>query len=349
MTITRIIEESFELGGTQWDDFDKWVPVDGVPSYSSSAYTGTYCSSILLSGEGVFHRIDSAISQIRMAMMFKITVSAADTPSLIFLGSGDLSTLALHIYYTAATHTWSVYAGATQLGTFVLNVEDNTWRHIGVDFLVHASTGWCSVYIDGVDQLGYTGQTNQGASDFDLIGFGPISNTYDGWNSLYVDDFYADESTGEVAPATLNLKRFYPLALDGTGNYAQWHGDDGDQTNNYLRISTTSSINSLISTGLIESATSGHRDSWTLAATTASITGASVIPAVIASMWVQRRAVTGVQVKAFFRHSSTDSDSAAITPGIGYSPIGVRFPLDPSGAAWTKTVIDAMEMGIKFE
>lgn len=347
MSITRIFQEGFEIN--DWDSFAPWIAVGVRPTYFTSVkYTGNNSSKFTGTALAMYIREDTPIAQMRAGLMFLVS-GATNTPGLFVLSSGTIDNPVLMIYYNASTNTWYAYAGATELGNFVLDVEDSTWRHFGIDFKADASAGWCYIYIDGVAALSYSGKTDYGDSDFDLIGIGGINATYDNWATVYIDDFYVDNSTGEGAAAPLTLKRFYPLSLNGTGNYSQWHGDDGDQVSNYARIDVRTLLSSILFDGMIESQTSGHRDSWTLAAT-AGISGASTIPAVITWMWAQRRSVTdGVQITPFFRHSSTDDDGTPQTPIIGTGIMWERFTTDPSSAAWTVAVIDDLEMGIKFE
>lgn len=351
MTITRIFQEAFEIASADWYRINPWKVVDSNPGYTvSSQYTGNSAALFTSTLEGAVSVITSAISQMRAGMMFLVSSSAGTSSGIFFLGSGDLATPVLNIYYNDTTTTWYVYAGATELGNFSLDVGDNTWRHIGIDFKADASSGWCYVYIDGVAQLSYTGQTNQGASTFNLFGIGPVSSSYSGWSNLFIDDFYIDNTTGESSPVPAPKKRFFPLDPDGNGAYSQWYGTDGDQTNNYALIEyvTASSVNNLRFDGMLESKTSGHRDSWTLEATPVDITVSDDIPAVVIDTFAQTRD-WNQQARLFTRHSSTNDDSDASTPQAEHGHYWARFATDPSGNSWTKTVLDALEIGIKFE
>jgi len=348
MAITRIYQESFDFLYSDWELLSPWITVESSPGTNSSGYTN-YSAAFTSTAEGAYIPLDSAISQARAAFMFKLS-SSADSQTGIFwledLGGNNV----LDIWYNGSTHLWTVAANGTSLGTFTLDVTDNSWRHMGIDFKADASSGWAYVYIDGVAQVSYTGKTDYGNSDFDAIGIGPMSSTYGGWNFLYIDDFYADETTGEAAVTNPPLKRFYLLEPNGNGNYSQWYGSDGNQVNNYTLVDFGAGISNTISDGFVESATSTHRDSWTLDDSTGDISGATTIPAVIHQMFVLTRSVTdGITLTPFFRYSGTDDDGTSFTPPVHYANSWERFTTDPAGSAWGKTAIDALEMGVLFD
>ena len=351
MAITRITQEGFELFGSNWADQWNWIPLGTKPTVSGSGKaTGNYGASIGSITLGAYYKIDSAISQMRSALYAVLTTGAGTANSLFWLGTDGISNLALHLWYNDSTGLWTLDAGATTLGSFTLDIADSTWRHWGIDFKIDASSGWAYVYVDGVAKISYTGQTNQGASTFDSIGLGPISTSYDGWNVLFLDDFYVDESTGETSPSPVALRRFYPLIANASGNYSQWYGGDGDQTSNYLESNSVGYITGMI-TNFVESGTSGHRDSYALQnSSTHPDLATATIDAVIPTYYLRTRSISdSITVTPFLRYSSTNDDGTSVTPPVYNTTTWERFTLDPLGASWTTTAIDGLEVGILFD
>lgn len=274
--------------------------------------------------------------------------TSADT-EFFLLGDGGYSTPTIRIYYDDDTETWYVYAGATQLGTFVLDVADATWRHFGIDVKIDSSSGWCYVFVDGSALLSYTGKTDYGSIDFDRVCFGPTSATYDGWNSLFLDDLYIDETTGEGSPDLVPLKRFHPIAINGDGNYSQWYGSDGNQASNYQLVNDTLSQSAAVCrSDFIESSTSGHKDSWTLSDSGGAITTESQIDALIVVVYANTRTLDGSQIRPFLRYSGTDLAGNAVDAPVAIKHIAERFTSPPGGGSWSKTAVDGCEIGIEF-
>jgi len=314
---------------------------------------GGYAVTFNFLAEGSYRTLSSAISQGRGAMMVLLPVTGeftSDTPSLLTLGSGGLGTKALQIYYDSGS--WYVYAGATQLGTFTdTMVSTGNWFYFGVDFKIDAASGWCNVYFDGVAQLTYAGQTNQGSADFDTVCVGPDTSGQNWSSNMHIDSFYFDESTGEGAAACPPMSIFSIVSANGNGNYSDFVGSDGNSVNNYLLVddSLTTTLSNTM-TDYVEGVASGDQDSY---ATTGPVgdfnvmTEASTVLALRHCATALEESGATEQYRPFFRYSSTDDTGTLVDLGTSVDMYEERFLTKPGGGAWDYDSIDGMEIGVE--
>ena len=355
MAITRLLTESLSHRAS-------WVvsstPVDTQMSYLTSINGLIQYGSAagLISSEGMVWTLDSSIAQTMISVCISLPVGgpvSSDTPSMITLGDGGLGTKALTIYYDAGT--WEVYAGATQLGSFADTILYKDWVHWGIDFKIDASAGWCNIYFNGVAQLTYSGQTNQGASTFDTVCLGPDAAN-DNWNAwIEFVNFVMDDSTGEGAAAQPPLVILRPLNVADNGNYSDWTGQDGNQVNNYQMVDDSiaqGSVTTIMSTYVV-SATSGHQDSYQIADPHGAISGygyytdATNIAAVWETIIGIEEAGTTEQFKPFLRYSGTDLDGTPIDLSTSNMRYKESFPTPPGGGTWTEAIFSATEAGVE--
>lgn len=352
MTITRLLQSGYEMYA---DRFYYTTDVSTAASYLNGGVDSSITAvSIGVLVEGFYYTLTSAIAQCKLHVDVFIPSdgpSGSDTPSIITLASGTLATKALTIYYDSGS--WQVYAGATQLGSFTDTMRFKRWVNIGLDFKIDASSGWCYVYQDGQAVLSYTGQTNQGASNFDLVCLGPDA-AGDNWaDTSYLDNFYLDESTGEVSPACPLLSRFKMVQPAGNGNYSEWVGSDGNSVNNYLLVDDNNlSGGTTIMSDYVEGTTSGDQDSYAVddpnaASLYAGMTSQTEIPAVSHCSVGQEDTGTAEQFRPFLRYSGTDLTGTAVDLDTARDGVRERFTSPPGGGSWTYAIITATEVGIE--
>jgi hypothetical protein len=215
----------------------------------------------------------------------------------------------------------------------------NTWYHIGWTYKAHASTGFFSLYVDGVLKLTYSGNTGSG-----IVGtyFGGRNNT-SGWTgSAYFDDFYVDDTVGEAdaAPPAIELPW---LPISGAGSNTGWsvYGVGS----NYQAVDDSGAPNDL--TDFAFGTSSGLNDSYAVTNTTAGVTVPSgrSIAAVIPCAWAQRTdAASASTLKLGTLLSGTTVLGSAQTLPVGsFGMIQERQATKPGGGSWLTSDVDSME------
>jgi hypothetical protein len=209
----------------------------------------------------------------------------------------------------------------------------NTYYHIGVTFKANASTGFISVYLDGVQVLTYSGNTGTTISGFYVGGgigaFGTWSNT------AYIDDLYVDDTTGE-ADAPPSSLRFDWKSANGAGTATGLSVSAGT---NYQAVDDIP-VND--DTDYVYAASSGLKDYYTVADFT--LPAGYVVNALIPTSWARRTdAGTDSQWKLGTRLSGTDVIGSARSMGTSYGVLYERQTTKPGGGAWSESDVNSAE------
>jgi hypothetical protein len=214
------------------------------------------------------------------------------------------------------------------------------WKHFGIDAKIDPSAGWFDVYLNGASTpvMSWTGNT----------GSNPITSIrLTGWahlvlsGTVWLDDVYVDDTTGESSGTPPPIIRFYPLTMDGNGNYAQWVGSDADSTDNYLHVDEVPSSTA----DYVESDAADEFDSYTMTGIT--LDTGQTINAVIPAVDVMRAGTTE-EIALGTRLSSTDLiGSDQEPPGAAHQILSERQTTKPGGGAWTESDVNSAELVIK--
>lgn len=222
--------------------------------------------------------------------------------------------------------------------TATLNTT-NVWRHIGINAYANATTGFISVYVDGVLRLQFTGNTGTAFSGCYVGGRDSLANN--GWaNYVYVDDFYVDSATGE-ADVPPPLTRFSFLRANGAGTHTDWSVSGA--ASNYLAVDDTVP-NDL--TDYVYASAPAVVDSYALENTVGGVTvpAGYQIDAVILLDWAAKSdAGKATTVKLGSRLSATEVIGAAQALSTTFGPVMERQTTKPGGGAWTESDVDSME------
>jgi hypothetical protein len=216
----------------------------------------------------------------------------------------------------------------------------NTFYAIGVTAKADATTGFVSVYRDGVQIMTWTGNT--GTTITGVYYGGRTINTI-GWSgSFIVDDITIDDAVAEpdVAPSS---PRWAFLLVNAAGALANWTpsagsnfqnvddagANDGDATFNYVTAS-------------------GVKDALAIANTVAGTTvpAGFVIKSVVAGAIVRKSdAGFDSQIKLGIRDgSANESLGSAQTLPTTYGYKRQRFTTTPLGAAWSEAAVDGTQI-----
>lgn len=159
----------------------------------------------------------------------------------------------------------------------------------------------------------------------------------------YFDDLYYNDHTGSTFNGFDGPNRLQVLRSSGNGNSSQLTGSDGNSTDNYLLSDETTPNGD---TDYVESATSGHKDTY---ATGDTIASTNTILAVAIKQIVKRTDTDAKSIVGVVRISGTDYDHPTpIALGTAYTQVEFVWELSPAtAAAWTKSEVDGAEFGIK--
>lgn len=340
MTITRRDECGFELG-----DNDEVPTIGGSATVSGTKdKSGNY--SLRMSGEDYGRWDVAATRQLRMAAHFNHNGVSSGDPHLFSLRDSS-GTLIIGVRVDNGLSAFQIFnaAGTTiasgSIGAFS---AVDTWTHIGFDVLVNSSTGFASVYVDGVLSATITG-TNTGNSDVERVHVGG-ADSGEGWDTyLYADDFYVDDSTGEGSAAQLDDLRFVPLTPNGNGNYSEWDGSDGNSTDNYLLVDDIPPDDD---TTYITTDVDTEQDSFAM--TTYSLPAGFSFQAIIPVAYARKEdAGSSAGVSVFTRYSGTDDSGSKQSLTTSYAVVKERFTTQPGGGAWDQTSVDGLEVGVEHE
>ena len=248
-----------------------------------------------------------------------------------------------------ADGTLRAYCGATEVESASVTslLSENTWIHIGIDVKLDGSAGWVYVYVDGTEEIGFDGDTNDGAATLNRFVVGNSSG--DGtelWDTyIYYDDVYWNDTASEGAAALPTGYRYALITPNADGNYSQYTGSDGDQVNNYLMVDEIPPDDD---TTYVSDDTDQNRDSYNM--TTYSIPVGSSVASLIPIAKARKESVSSdYGMSLFTRLSSTNADGTKQTLGTGWGWIFERQTTDPGGGAWSQADIDGVEVGIIVE
>lgn len=214
----------------------------------------------------------------------------------------------------------------------------DTWYHIGITYKADASSGFFSVYLDGVEILTYSGNTG---TTINGVYVGGETTGTGGWSAeAYVDDFYLNDTVGE-SDAPPSSYRYLWSITDGAGASTNLTPNTGT---NYAAVDDTTPDDD---TTYVYATASGVKDSYTTANVTVPA-GHSVV-AVIPTAWARKTdSGTDSQWKLGTRASGgTEVLGSAQSLGTGYAIIWDRQTTEPGGAAWDETKVNASEAVIE--
>ncbi len=348
---TRLFQAGFELNSIAEFNSEITDPNSGgSPVISSTkAKTGTYSMrwQILTNGRG--WAFASNLAQLRAGFFVNHNGLSNASNSIAYLvrlpNAGGTN---------PATIRWNGTNGLLEMligGSVVASVawtsaglsSVNTWYHVGVTFKRHASTGYFTIYADGVAVLTFTGNT--GSQDItSIIYMGEGQATFGGWAaSAYIDDAYVDDDTSgsDVAP---NSPRFLWSLANAAGTNAEF---TPLSSTNISNVDDTDASAPDDDTTYNSAAAAGLKDTFNT--TNITVPAGLQIAAAIPVAWAKRsNAGISSQLDLLAYNGSLTTGSAK-TPTTAYGPVWDRFVTDPSAAAWTEASFNAAEFGYKSD
>jgi hypothetical protein len=286
---------------------------------------------------------------------------ASDTVWIQFamkLESGVLTSTEelIWIYDTNGTITSGIYLTATGeievkqgTGTTVgtssgAGVTVGSWHFYEFKIKLNASTGTVLVKVDGTEVLNLSGvDTINGGTSPSKVRFHHNDDIGSG-DILWDDMVIGDDSTGSPGDVQTDLLGDCSVEMllpDGAGNYTQFTPSTGS---NYQNVDDVPSSDS--DTTYNSSSTAGHKDSFTCG----NLTGAAgTIYAVQVTSIAKRESGGGRLMRELIRSNSVDATGASRYVPAGYTHKQALFEKDPSGADWTVSTVNSMEIGYELE
>ena len=335
MTITRVWQAGAETGSAA--EFDSSSGAEVV----TTKYTGDYGYRMHSDNWKWGRAVIPATRQVRVGCHFH--GGGPHSVGNIFYNIVLKTSGGTRIAYTAVRSNMypAIYiynsSDAAVTGKFY---KMSQWMHLGIDVKIDSSSGWFTLYINGIQELEWTGNT--GNSDISWVEFG--ANGQHGGAGYYQhwDDLYIDDSTGESSASPLPINRFFPLTLDGNGNYAQWLGSDGNSTDNYLLLDERgpSTSDYVVVSG------ANLNDSYTMSNYSyfpSDVTYHALIPTIYGY-----RGESTEEIAIGTRYSSTDVvGSGQAPPTASYNYLFERQTTKPGGGSWDETSVNGAELLIK--
>lgn len=339
MTITRLWQAGAELNdwSHEFDSRDSTLLGTG----STRAKTGMYAFHAI--GSSAFTKIfGSTYNQGRAGMWVNHSSSDSGNPDLFTFFNG--STFVLSLNWVVGTTIFDLYfnnGSVIKVGTVTYSAfaSTNTWFHFGIDFKL-ATSGWIYIYINGVQQIAYTGNTSFPVN-FDRINVG---NKYFGgfWGSdIWFDDIFVDATVGESAAAQVPDLRFDFIQPNADASPNAWTPNSG--STHYNRVNEVAPDGD---TTYLEVNTASQEEKFGMA-NIASLPSGWSIPAVIpVRVGKKQDAGSGLGTQFKLTESSSTANGSTLALTSSYAAASERFTAKPSGGAWTEAAVNGLELSV---
>lgn len=257
--------------------------------------------------------------------------------TLTFDGTG-------HLQLRLGSNTGAIIATSTQVFTA------NVWHYIEIQATIADSGGRCTIRVDGVTWVDFTGDTrNAGTStNIDAIrfatgGFAGVSAGSTSWDDFYVLNGTDDTATtGRTDNDFLGDIKVESLLPNGDGAASAWTPSTG--TTHSTLVDEPSPPNT---TDYVSATTNGLQDLWTLA--DLSITTGTVF-AVRPTLYAAKTDAGAASIKPVIRESggTVTVDSTATPLSVTYAPYwGTLRKTKPGGGAWTISDVNGLQLGVE--
>lgn len=344
MTVTRIFQSGFDLQHSS--EVDHYTTAYGNSLFAVSTSAGTMktgaASAQITTGNYPFGKAFSSKTQIRSSFFFRHngTIGTANYTFVAFM----TGTYEIIIGKNLATGNLDLVVNGVIRASVSFSTALpllNTFYAVGVAAKADASTGFLSVYVDGVQVLTWTGNTGSSITGFYVTG---RTNGLIAWSSgAYVDDLCIDDTTGE-ADAAPPSPRFPFLLVNGAGAHTNWSVQGA--ASNYQAIDDSGAPND--AADYIWTTVAATKDSEAIADT---VPGTTVpagysIEAVIWSAWAAKtNAGVASTLKLGARDSGgTENIGSAQSLATSFGPVFERQTTKPGGGAWAESDVDGAQI-----
>lgn len=224
--MTRIFTEGAEMNDILFWDAGSGLSVTSInpaPAYSAFCYrqAGMYTSS---------YKTFSAISECYFRQRLYVTNTTGGIPAFRY---GTTTLAYMGIDNSAHPYAWK---SGTLLETATETIVYNQWYLFEIHYKIDDTVGRFEVFMDGVQIIDYTGNTKFSSyTVFDNIQYGP-DQFLGGSVVIAFDDLAMNDVNGGVDDSWCGDGVVIKITPDGNGTHQNWHGSDGDSTDNYLLV-----------------------------------------------------------------------------------------------------------------
>jgi hypothetical protein len=341
MAVTTYLACGFEAGLKSFLLENSWFSDFGVPQNGAGVVHRTLGGA---GGNWSFYcnaRIRTPIlsTNVRWAHAWYYDVNNNSDLCLQFSLTGARQ---LTLTFTASTGIVRIYNGLTVIalsGGGVWNHRVSHW--ISVRAVTKSVGGSCTVFIDGLQVLTYSGDTaEQATDDWNQFGVGDYYGGFPNWAGI-LDDLIITDDDGGTLLTPMPESYGFPIVPDGvvSGNLT------GVAVVGANRFQNIDELPPLI-TDYNLAAASGDEDLYSLTAPASGVTIQCV------SIWAEAArdgTITQAQLRTVSGASDTYGTAVVLPASPSYSVINRIHDRNPDGdVAWTNAAIAALQVGLKF-
>jgi len=323
--MARIFIEGFESGGLDlWDNIGSGASLISAPAGMDGSYAGQVATS-----NAFLEKTLSAAAEYYAAFLSKITFSVAGSSSICQFKSA--STILVDMKRNNTSGKIEAYRGSTLIATGTAVINLNQVYHLQVRANIHDTTGIVQVKVDGVLDLDFSGDTKPGTET--TINAFQIGQTTPNPMTIQFDNVVLD---GAAWPGKTNIQAIRPT---GAGNSTQWTPSAGSNWDCVDEVPASDADNVV---------TNANDQADLYAAGNLVGTIDSVVCVQVQARAVKEGVATPQNLALGVRTGATDYFSSdKIIPTAAKSLFNLWVQNPNTSAAWTKTEVDGVEIGIK--
>jgi len=323
--MARIFIDGFESGGLDlWDSIGSGASAIAAPAGMDGSYAGQVASS-----NAFLEKTLSAAAEYYAAFLSKITYTLGGSSSICLLKSG--STILVDIKRNASSGKIEAYRGSTLIATGTAMLVLSQVYHLQVRANIHDTTGIVQVKVDGILDIDFSGDTKPGTET--TINAFLIGQTAVNPMTIQFDNVVID---GAAWPGKTNIQA---IRSSGAGNSTQWTPSAGANWDCVDEVPASDADNVV---------TNANDQVDLYAAGNLVGTVDSVVCVQVQARAVKEGAATPQNLALGVRTGATDYFSSdKIIPTAAKSVFNLWAQNPNTSAAWTKTEVDGVEIGIK--
>lgn len=333
--MTRLFNIHCELG-----DILAWDSTNSVSATTTQKRFGNY-SFLISSGSGFAIKNVSDLSEFYLRFAFRVTTNTGGSGVIVNFRHSTTSLAALD--FDGGTKKFTIYGQSSLAAT----VTADTWYLIEIYLkIADAPNGRCVVYVDGIKEIDFTGDTKPGSdAHIDNLYF---DNEPRAGGSTYFADIAANDTSnadGKNDNSWCMDGRYEYHPANDNGDVSNWTGSDGDKVNNYALVDEVPADAS----DYVKSSTLGEQDMYKV--TSFDDTG-KIVTRIFSEARAKDNAVAGGKIKLGFKSGGTVTLCAAdrSLSGSVARVVGDDAKVNPGDSgAWEKSDLDAIQDVIECE
>lgn len=322
--MARIFIDGFESGGLDlWDNIGSGATAISAPAGMDGSYAGQVATS-----NAFLEKILSAAAEYYAAFLSKITFSVGISSICQFKSA---STILIDMKRNNTSGKIEAYRGSTLIATGAVVLNVNQVYHLQFRANIHDTTGIVQVKVDGVVDIDFSGDTKPGTET--TINAFQIGQTTANPMTMQFDNVVVD---GAAWPGKTNIQTIRP---NGAGNSAQWTSSAGANWDCVDEVPASDADN-------VVTNTNDQVDLYAAGNLVGTVD--SVVCVQVQARAVKEGVATPQNLALGVRTGATDYFSAdKVIPTAAKSVFNLWAQNPNTSAAWTKTEVDGVEIGIK--